>query len=406
MQQYDVVIVGGGNVGLALACSLAKQTSLSILLLEASDKTPSWDAGSYHHRVSAISLSSMRILQSLGVWKDVVAKRVSPFEQIAVWDNWSSLSFSCQEIAEPALGFIIENNAIQRALYDKLKTYEQITYQAGVKLASYQVDGNGASLITESGETIRARLFVAADGGRSWLRQQAGIACQQQDYQQSAIVATVQTAQPHEKVARQVFLPTGPLAFLPLAEANLCSIVWSLPTDVAANYAQLDEAVFSSKLAIAFAGKLGDIEKISERFQFPLIQQQAARYISNRLALVGDAAHTVHPLAGQGVNMGLLDAASLADVVIRTIRSDRDIGGQAALRQYERWRKGDNALMYRGIDAIKKLYASDNDWMREFKNTGLLLTDQTTWLKNMFIRQAVGNRQGLPSLAICMGQQQ
>lgn len=397
----DIAIVGSGHVGLTLACALAQSTSLSIAVLEAKEEPPAWDGAEYHHRMSAISLSSQRIFKSLGVWAGIAVRRISPFHCISIRDASTpgQIQFHGHEIAEPLLGYIIENNAIQSALIEKVKQYPQITYLTNVALTGFHAETTQATLQLSDDQSITCKLAVAADGANSWLRQQAGIQCPRQDYQQAAIVASVKTEQPHALTARQIFLETGPLAFLPMQDQRWCSIVWTLPAAIATEYMELDEQDFRHKLGEAFLHELGDIVEMDKRYRFPLARQQAQHYIANRLALVGDAAHTVHPLAGQGVNMGLLDAASLTDIICETDLKRRDIGGVSALRRYERWRKGDNVLMYQGIDLIKQCFENHQSNFQRARHGGLAMVNQVSWLKNMFTRHAVGNRAGLPSLA-------
>lgn len=391
--QYDVVIVGGGMVGMTLACMLAEKTSLTIAILEAQPHQHPWTAAAYHHRVSAITPLSRRIFQSLHVWDAIQRCRVSPFSQIQVWDAASKgeVTFDSREIAEPVLGYIIENNLIQSALEAAIKKYSQITLVAPVKLASLVEKEDGIELTTDQGQVIQGKLAVGADGGHSWLRQQAGISITQHPYGQSAIVATVSTELPHHAVARQVFLATGPLAFLPLLDEKASSIVWSLPTDEAKQLMEMDEALFQQKLAYAFEYRLGDITELGQRYSYPLIKQQANHYVQSRIALVGDAAHTIHPLAGQGVNMGLLDVVSLVDVLVTAIKQHREMASYATLRRYERWRRADNAVMLAGVDMIKCLFASEKKSVQTMRSLGLNTVDRWSGIKNIFARYAVGD---------------
>lgn len=398
---YDIIIVGGGMVGAALACALAQRTSLSILILEAQSHLPTWSAQHYHHRVSAIALSSQRIFQSLQVWDEIKNNRISPFTGIHVWDaaKQGAIHFDCYEIAESVLGFIIENNLIQSVLQKKLEQYPQVNFVSSVQLKRFVEKANHIELHTNDGTIFSAKLAIAADGAHSWLREQANIQIEKHDYQQHAIVAAVRTAKSHEKIARQVFLETGPLAFLPLAEENLSSIVWSLSPEKAEQLLSLSDDLFMLELAHAFQHTLGDVTEISKRHAFPLHKQQAKHYVHSRVVLVGDAAHTIHPLAGQGVNMGLLDAASLVDVIVGAIRSHRDFASAHNLRPYERWRKADNFALQAGVDVIKQLFASDKPSVQSLRSFGLDVTNRMQWIKNIFTSHAVGDRDGLPLLA-------
>lgn len=398
---YDIIIIGGGIVGLTLSAALAKKSMLSIAVLESQAHFAPWTKDHYSHRVSAITLSSQRIFKALQVWDDIQEKRISPFTQIAVWDNSSQaeLHFDCNEIAEPVLGFIIENNLIQAALLEKIKQHPQIQFISSAKLQGFQTKKEHIELLSD-GETLQAKLIIAADGAHSWLRNEAGIAINKQSYDQEALVSTVKTTLPHQKIARQVFLKTGPLAFLPLADAKMCSIVWSLPHDEAKRLLGLEGDMFKTELAQAFSYRLGDIESIDERFAFPLARQQAESYVRPRIALVGDAAHTVHPLAGQGVNMGMLDAACLAEIILEACEKQRDFSSFTTLRRYERWRKADNFAMQTGIDMLKNLFESDKTVVQNFRAVGMNLTNKINWLKRIFVTHAVGDRAGLPKIAM------
>ena len=391
---HDIVIVGGGMVGLALACMLARQTALSIAILEAKAHQPS------PHRVSAIALSSQQLFQSLDVWNAISQQGVSAFRNIIVWDaiKKGEIHFDSREIAEAMLGHIIENDVIQSALKNKLKHYPQVDIIEPVTLISMKTYEDKIEFATDDERMIKAKLAIAADVANSWLRKQAGIEIEKLDYEQQAIVATVQTTLPHHETARQVFLPAGPLAFLPLLDAHTSSIVWSLPNEEAARLMNLHAEDFQRELAHVFEHRLGEVVTSSQRFAFPLARQKAASYIAHRIALVGDAAHTVHPLAGQGVNMGLQDAASLCDVIVNAISQQRNVAGLSTLRAYERWRKADNLAMYAGIDFIKNLFASDKTFIQHMRSSGLNAVNHTRWIKNIFTSHASGMR------GVCNGQ--
>lgn len=389
-------------VGMTLALALVKETSLSVAILEAQATQSPWTAEHYHHRVSALSLASQRILEKLNVWESIKQKRVSPFTWIEVWDaeTKSDITFDKKDIFVTHLGHIVENNAIQEALIESVKMHTQIAYLTSMRLASLQKHQDYVALTTESDQCFKAKLIVGADGARSWLRESANIEVEVSDYDQLAIVATVKTEKPHDRCARQVFLKTGPLAHLPLADAHQTSIVWSLPTEEAKRLMALEDEPFCAELTAAFDSRLGSVLEISKRYTFPLRKQQAKQYIKPRIALVGDAAHTIHPLAGQGVNMGFLDAASLAELVIEAFHKHRDFSSIALLKRYERWRKADNLTLHQGVDMIKNLFQSEKPTVHQLRKVGLNLTEAMPWFKKLFIQHAVGNRSGLPKLAM------
>ncbi len=397
----DVVIVGGGMVGLVLALALAKNPEFSIVVLEAKAESDQFSAEVYHHRVSALSLSSVRILQALNVWQAMSARRVSPFTDIKVWDNQakSGLTFNCHEIAESALGYIVENNVTQLSLREKVLSTTNINYLSPVSLIHCEQHPESIILQTKEYGAVQAKLAVAADGANSWLRKAVGMTVKTHSYEQDAIVASVLTAMPHQKIARQVFLPEGPLAFLPLQSSHLSSIVWSLPSAKARDMLALPLDEFKTALTAAFGARLGEVREVSQRFVFPLKKQQAEKYVTNRVALVGDAAHVVHPLAGQGVNLGLLDAASLAEVILTAAQQGRDIAQTSVLRRYERWRRADNMALLSGVDLIKQLFANEAMPIQAARSFGLAMTNRFLQIKNIFTRQAVGCRKGLPALA-------
>lgn len=387
---HDVIIVGGGMVGLALALALSQQTTLSIAVIEANTLDLSWHAELYQARVSAFSLSSIQFFKQLDIWHTLSAKRVSPFRGMHVWDDITKaeIHFDSREVATATLGYIIENNLVQAVLLDKVKQSHNIVYYSPLQLVEFRQNDEQVCLRTDKGQTFTAKLAIAADGAHSWLREQAGVSVSKHSYEQQAIVANVETTLSHDQIARQVFLSSGPLAFLPLADKHACSIVWSLPLGQAKYLMSLDDEKFKQHLAQAFSYQLGDVSNISKRFKFPLHKQQAKDYLASRVVLVGDAAHVIHPLAGQGVNMGLLDAYSLSQLLSAAYQQGQDIANPQVLRRYQRWRKAENAALMIGVDKIKQLFA--NPRLQSIRFCGLTAVDKISLIKNIFIRKATG----------------
>ena len=402
MKYTDIMIVGGGIVGLTLACALAQRATLSVAVVEANSNPAKWQPNKYFHRVSAITLASQRIFQKLGIWDEIKNKRVSAFKKIHVWDaaGRGEINFNCDDISKTELGFIIENNVIQSTLEEKLKQYQQVKLFFSIRPKNLIENLNHVELHADDDEIFKAKLIIAADGAHSWIRQHIGIELIEKNYHQHAIVTAVQTELPHQQTAQQVFLKTGPLAFLPLEDPHLSSIVWSLPTEIAEAYAKLGEEIFKDKLAEAFEYKLGAIQTFEKRYVFPISKQEAKQYLKSRVVLVGDAAHVIHPLAGQGVNMGLLDAISLMDTIVDGINHGKDCSNYLMLRRYERWRKADNLSMQTSVDVIKNLFASDHSSIKALRSKGMATINQLNWIKKIFIQQAVGDRENLPSLAM------
>jgi len=397
--QFDVLIVGAGMVGATLACSLAR-TALRVGVLEAHPPQTGWDNHIFDLRVSAITAASQQIFTGLGVWQAMVAQRVSPFREMHVWDAAGDgiIHFDSAEIGEDRLGYVVENRVIQKALLDRMTTLENVEFICPARLASMDINAESAILQLEDGRSITARLVVGADGGNSQVRQLAGIGTRGWSYEQKAIVATVKTSLPHCETAWQRFLSQGPLAFLPLNNGG-CSIVWSTSPAHADELLDMDEQEFMSELTRAFDAKLGQVVECGQRAAFPLRLQHVDTYIKDRLALIGDAAHTIHPLAGQGVNLGLLDAAALSEVLGNACDKHLDIGALHVLRRYERWRKGDNLVVMAVMDGFKRLFGSSLEPLRKIRNVGLNITDAVTPLKNQIMLHAMGLKGDLPRLA-------
>lgn len=397
---YDIVIAGGGMVGSALACALG-HADLRIALLEGAPLERIRPGADLDLRVSAISRASQRIFAAVGAWDGMTAWRVSPFRDMRVWDatGFGQIHFDSAAIGEPLLGWIIENRVIQFALLERARLLPAVDLLCPAALETAQPLDNGVWQVQmNDGREFTTRLLVGADGAPSKVRQLAGIDTGGWGYAQKAVVATVRTAEPHQETAWQRFLPTGPLAFLPLHD-GCCSIVWSTTPAQADALLTLNEHDFAQALAEAFEWRLGSIVQVGAHGAFPLRLQHAHAYVKPGIALIGDAAHVVHPLAGQGVNLGLLDAATLAEVVLDALAAGHDWGSLKTLRRYERWRKGDNLLMLGVMDGFKRLFGSALPPVRLLRNLGLNLTETAGPLKNLIARRAMGLAGDLPRLA-------
>ena len=397
---YDIVIAGGGCVGGTLACALA-QAGVRVAVIEAREAQRVWPAGSVDIRVFAITRASERIFRSIGCWDAIERAGISPFRDMRVWDasGPGSIHFDSAELGEPTLGYIVEQRVIQAALNARMEALPTLARLCPAEISDFAVDAAAMRIMLSDGRTLHAQLLVGADGAASAVRGRAGIAIGARDYQQEAVVAVVSTEQPHQKTAWQRFLPSGPLAFLPLRDGR-SSIVWSTTPQAAETLCALDDTAFMERLGDAFAQQLGRITAVAERARFPLRRLHAKRYIADRLALVGDAAHVIHPLAGQGVNLGLLDAAALAEVVLDARAAGRDYGLLSNLRRYERWRHGDNRAMQLAMDGFKDLFGATAPPVRLLRNAGLGLVDRAGPLKQMLARRAMGLAGDLPRMAV------
>lgn len=438
---YDVVIVGAGIVGSALAAALAKST-FNIAIVEAQESAIgglalSAGVDTYDSRVSALTRASQAFLESIGAWQAVVDQRLSPYRHMHVWDaeGTGSIDFDAGDINQQALGHIVENRvtagALAQCLDNRAADGHSLDYRGlddrgldyrgldhnGVGdhgLDSHRsnsranihrispatleaiesVAGGGYLLTLADGRRIQTSLLVAADGANSNIRALAKMAVREWDYDHHAIVATVQTEYCHEHTAWQCFLPEGPLAFLPLSSdqegKHYCSIVWStLPHCAETLMTQTDEA-FSAALAAAFEHRLGNILAVSRRSSFPLRQRHAIDYIKPGLVLVGDAAHTIHPLAGQGVNLGLMDVKVLSEELLRAQQRGLTPGSLAVLERYQRRRKGTNLTMMAAMEGLKRLFSETALPLRWARNSGLRWLDKSALLKRQMIKRAMG----------------
>jgi 2-octaprenylphenol hydroxylase len=352
-------------------------------------------------RVFALSRASERILRASDAWPDIASTRAEAYEKMQVWHadvpphGGDALVFDAAEIGERDLGVIVENAVLQAALIRAVR-------RAGIALREADVTGisheRTCAVLQTSGGTLRARLVIGADGAQSRIRELAGLGTSRADYGQTALVAMVTTARPHAHTAWQRFLGDGTLAFLPLSDGR-SSIVWSLPTARAERLLLATPADFERELESDFDGALGPVRLESERLKFPLWRLTAENYVSARIALVGDAAHVVHPLAGQGANLGLLDAAALADVLRSGLAEREDIGAERILRRYERWRRSENDLMSGAIDAFDRLLARGTGRLAELAQRGMPVVNRSALAKRVFIERAMGLAGELPAAA-------
>ncbi|EMN8033369.1 FAD-dependent 2-octaprenylphenol hydroxylase [Escherichia coli] len=391
MQSVDVAIVGGGMVGLAVACGL-QGSGLRVAVLEQRVPEPLAADAPPQLRVSAINAASEKLLTRLGVWQDILSRRASCYHGMEVWDkdSFGHISFDDQSMGYSHLGHIVENSVIHYALWNKAQQSSDITLLAPAELQQVAWGENETFLTLKDGSMLTARLVIGADGANSWLRNKADIPLTFWDYQHHALVATIRTEEPHDAVARQVFHGEGILAFLPLSDPHLCSIVWSLSPEEAQRMQQASEDEFNRALNIAFDNRLGLCKVESARQVFPLTGRYARQFAAHRLALVGDAAHTIHPLAGQGVNLGFMDAAELIAELKRLHRQGKDIGQYIYLRRYERSRKHSAALMLAGMQGFRDLFSGTNPVKKLLRDIGLKLADTLPSVKPQLIRQAMG----------------
>jgi 2-octaprenylphenol hydroxylase len=398
MSRFDAIIIGGGIVGATAACALG-EAGVRVALVEAREPL-ALEEQLPDPRVFAITRASERIFRSLRVWETIQRQGACAFSDMEVWDAGGQgvTHFDCAEIGEPWLGHIIEPRFIQAALWQQLQSIPTVSLYCPARFQSVSVLDDRVDVTLEDSQQLSAALVIAADGSRSPLRTALGMETHGHDYRQSSLVALVKTSGPHRNTAWQRFLPGGPLAFLPMAE-GWSSIVWTMPSENVERLLTADREVFHEELAAAFEYRLGAIVDSGEREAWPLQRLHAEQYVIPRVALIGDAAHAIHPLAGQGVNLGLLDAAALAEVIIAARQHGKDPGSLAVLRRYERWRRGDNLLMMMAMDGINQVFSNTRSPLQRVRNLGLSLVNRSAAARRQFMRHAMGLGGDLPALA-------
>jgi len=396
----EVAVAGAGVVGLTLAALLVR-AGLRVAVIEAQPPAPPVPPDQYDLRVFALTRASARILAACGAWARIAQGRHGCFRRMEVWDARSHgrITFDAAAIAEPQLGHIVEQSLLREVLEGVLP-HDGVDWFRSAAVSEFSVHADRLDVRLTDGRLLGTRLLVGADGADSSVRALAGIPYQRHDYQQTAVVCNVRTDRGHGDTARQRFLESGPLAFLPLAESLASSIVWSTTREHAQSLLALSDAAFCAELSAAFEHATGSVSSAGPRAGFPLWRGRALHYVRPRVALIGEAAHTIHPLAGQGANLGLLDAATLAQVLTEAVPRGEDTGSYSVLRRYERWRSGENLLMQSVMDGFNILFGRRDPPLRWLRGTGLNLTDRCAPVKNMIMRRAMGLAGDLPFAAM------
>lgn len=399
---FDVVVIGGGMVGLAFAALAAEEERLAswrIAIVEPAAPRPPRD-GEVDLRVSALSRASQRILHTVGAWP-AIAGHACPYAEMVAWDAASrpdardALRFSAAEIGEPDLGHIVENRRVQWALLESPRLKGVTQLRAG--LEALALEEEAARLTLSDGRQLSCGLVVGADGGASRTRELSGIGRAGWTYGQSAVVAHLRSARSHRHTAWQRFLPDGPIAFLPLADGRV-SLVWTVTPAAATELLAADPADFSRRVTEASGRVLGEVELDGARAAFPLALWHARDYVKPRLALVGDAAHTIHPLAGQGVNLGFLDGAALVEVLAGAVEADGEPFGIRTLRRYERWRRSENALMLATTDTLNRLFGERSVPVAAARRLGMALVGNQPLVRRALVMRALGLAGDLPGI--------
>lgn len=395
----DVLIVGAGLVGSALAVSIAQQSpQLQVVLLEANAQAPQWRSEIFDARVVALSEASVTMLQSLNVWSGITAQRACPYRAMEVWDGEGNghIEFDCSEVHRQQLGFIVENSAALVALRQTLAELDNVQLLPAVTLTAWQQNPGANHLQTSDGREFEAPMLIGADGAHSQLRQWAGLQTREWDYGQRAIVTTVKTEKAHAYIARQRFSHDGPLALLPLCSADSrqpayhSSIVWSLKSELAEQMMALDDEPFCRQLGRTFEYRLGEVVSADKRHCLPLRQRHVTEYGRAGFAVVGDAAHTIHPLAGQGVNLGLYDAQALATEIARAAKRGVPLQHESLVQRYQRARKMHNFMAMSSMEGFKRLFGAQVKPLFLARNRGMSLIDQMPWFKRQLIHIAAG----------------
>ncbi|HAA93617.1 MAG: 2-octaprenyl-6-methoxyphenyl hydroxylase [Rhodospirillaceae bacterium] len=397
----DVIIVGGGMAGMSLGLALSAGGLRTLVIDSLAPETET--ASDYDGRASAIAHGSANILKGIGLWSNLESD-ASPIWDIRVADGHPLrgisplfLHYDHGDVGDDPFGYIIENRAIRKALQDAAGESENLELVRPATVVSVEREPFGVSVFTETGQQFDGSVLVAADGRGSQIRQDAGIQTTVAMYRQKSIVCTVRHERDHAGTAVELFMPSGPFAMLPMTE-NRSNVVWTERIDLADRYLALDDDAFLQELGQRFGRWLGEIELAGPRFGFPLGVLHASRYTDQRLVLLGDAAHAIHPIAGQGLNLGLRDAAALAELFVDAARLGLDIGAASVLGRYERWRRFDNMVLTAVTDGLNRLFSNDIPPVRVARDLGLAMVDRLPPIKKFLMRHAMGHVGELPRL--------
>lgn len=401
MQNTDITIVGGGSAGLTLALLLARQQLRVVLVEKGPAPLPASVNSSEtdYQRVSALNMASRNLFSQLGIWPQLVA-RAAAYTTMQVWeaDSFAKIGFSAEEQQLGALGYICDNEHIRQLLFSQLQQHSNVQCYFDVAISQLKQGEREVMLQLDNGELILSQLLVGADGVNSFVRQHMQLPLTHWDYQHTAIVAKIRCTEPHQLTARQVFLTSGPLALLPLPDPDLCSIVWSAETNEAKRLMALDDTAFNQALCAASQAVLGPLALTSSRQAFGLSMRYASCWQRGRVVLVADAAHSIHPLAGQGMNLGLMDVTALAQLIGEQQAAGEDIAATAMLRRYERWRKAEAQSMIVAMEAFKRGFTAKPALLKLLRGLGMAAVDQLPLVKQQLMAYALGLKGDLPQL--------